>query len=125
MYPAVPLDLKFSLNDDVLPTGHKIPAGTAVAWAAWPMGRHSALWDKPLEFIPERWYVMSHPMRMCIHGWSHLCGRFESIGNKPVPGFQQPPFIPFQYGPRLCLGMNMVRTRHARRHTYIHTRTHT
>lgn len=57
LYPAVPVDIKMAVADDVLPTGHKIPAGTAVAWAAWPMGRHSSLWDKPLEWIPERWYV--------------------------------------------------------------------
>lgn len=55
LYPPVPLDMKMAVNDDVLPSGHRIPAGTAVNWAAWPMGRTWRLWDKPHEFYPERW----------------------------------------------------------------------
>ncbi len=55
---------------------------------AWILGRHPDYWDQPSEFRPERW--------------------FGQNGGKKVPAFQQPPFIPFQCGPRTCLGLNMA-----------------
>eukprot|EP01103_Thecamoeba_quadrilineata_P010371 TRINITY_DN221_c0_g2_i1.p1 TRINITY_DN221_c0_g2~~TRINITY_DN221_c0_g2_i1.p1 ORF type:complete len:494 (-),score=100.74 TRINITY_DN221_c0_g2_i1:28-1509(-) len=89
LYPAVPLDPKYAVNDDVLPNGTKIPAGTTVEWTAWLMGRHPDFWENPLECIPERWIEP------------------DANGGKKVPN-RVPPFIPFQFGPRLCLGMNMA-----------------
>eukprot|EP01103_Thecamoeba_quadrilineata_P010370 TRINITY_DN221_c0_g1_i1.p1 TRINITY_DN221_c0_g1~~TRINITY_DN221_c0_g1_i1.p1 ORF type:complete len:488 (-),score=79.60 TRINITY_DN221_c0_g1_i1:72-1535(-) len=89
LYPPVPIDQKYSVEDDVLPNGYKIKAGTIVEWSAWVNGRHPDFWEEPLLFKPERW---SGP---------------EHNGGKPVPN-RVPPFIPFQFGPRLCLGMNMA-----------------
>lgn len=107
LYPSVPLDLKMSVKDDVLPSGFRIPAGTAVNWAAWPMGRHKNLWDEPLLYFPERWCVSDFGPCPALAHVARLGD--TSLGSKPVPQGQCPPFIPFQFGPRLCLGMNMVR----------------
>jgi len=52
------------------------------------MGRLEDYWDKPLEFRPERW--------------------FGDNGDKPVPGTNISPFMPFQIGPRVCLGQQMA-----------------
>jgi hypothetical protein len=62
------------VKDDVLPNGYKVPAGVRasgvlgfvrllmlgfeqvnVAWSMYCMGRMEKYWDRPLEFLPERW----------------------------------------------------------------------
>jgi len=85
LFPPVPVDLKVAVKDDVLPNGYKIPAGTSVAWTAWGMGRLEQFWNKPEEFMPERW--------------------LDAEENKKRHPFL---FIPFQAGPRTCLGQNMA-----------------
>ncbi len=35
LYPAVPVDPKEPLKDDVLPNGVKVKAGDFVTWSAW------------------------------------------------------------------------------------------
>jgi len=92
LYPPVPIDGKVAINDDVLPNGMKIRAGWGLAWSAWVMGRHPDFWENPTEVRPERWF----------ENGSQLFN-----GGKSVP-YQYPPFIPFNYGPRTCLGLNMA-----------------
>jgi len=89
LYPAVPIDPKYAVNDDTLPSGQFIPKGTTVEWSAWVMGRHPDFWEDPEAFKPERW------------------SGAEANGGKSLPN-RVPPFIPFQFGPRLCLGQNMA-----------------
>ncbi len=67
-------------------------AQTAIDFSPWVLGRHPDYWDLPLEFRPERWIEEG------------------VLGKKPVPKTNTPPFIPFNYGPRTCLGMKMVNT---------------
>jgi len=86
LYPPVPIDPKEAAADDVLPNGYLIKKGMIVEWNAWALGRHPDFWDNPTEFRPERW--------------------FGENGGKPIPQGNRPPFVPFQYGPRVCLGIN-------------------
>jgi len=88
LYPPVPIDPKMALNDDVLPNGFVIKKGFIVEWNQWVMGRHPDFWDCPTEMRPERW--------------------FGDNGGKPVPHGNQPPFIPFQFGPRTCIGIQFA-----------------
>jgi len=61
-----------------------------VTYCPWILGRHPDFWDEPLKFNPDRWLGSSHN------------------GGKPVPTVGTLPFIPFNYGPRTCLGIKMV-----------------
>jgi len=60
----------------------------------WVINRLPQYWDRPNEFWPERWLDASPD-----HGPSGL---------RPVPKNNSLPFIPFNFGPRTCLGMKMV-----------------
>ncbi|KAJ0471149.1 putative abieta-7,13-dien-18-ol hydroxylase [Helianthus annuus] len=82
LYPAVPLDGKSAVKDDVLPDGLKIKKGDGVAFIPYPMGRMTYIWgDDAEEFRPERWLNN---------------GVFQ-----PESPFK---FTAFQGGPRICLG---------------------
>uniref|UniRef100_K3XBX0 Cytochrome P450 n=1 Tax=Globisporangium ultimum (strain ATCC 200006 / CBS 805.95 / DAOM BR144) TaxID=431595 RepID=K3XBX0_GLOUD len=84
LYPTVPIDRKEAAEDDYLPDGTFIPAGTEVLYSPWYMGRHSPIWgDDPKVFRPERWLEM-----------------------KTRPSVYE--FPAFQAGPRICIGMNMA-----------------
>lgn len=90
LYPPVPVDGKSAVNDDVLPDGTFIPAGSDIAYSPWVLGRHPDYWADPLSFKPDRWLGSEHN------------------GGKPVPTVGTLPFIPFNYGPRTCLGIKMA-----------------
>jgi cytochrome P450 len=85
LYPPVPSDPKMALEDDVLPNGYKIKAGAHVVWNAYVMGRMEEYWKDALKFLPERW--------------------LDPEQHKARHAFL---FIPFQAGPRTCLGQNMA-----------------
>jgi len=87
LWPPVPGDFKHALKDDVLPSGTKVPGGVNIVWCQWVMSRIPLYWDDPLVFRPERW-----------------------LGDSKIapPNGNHPPFIPFQYGPRTCLGLQMA-----------------
>eukprot|EP00658_Telonema_sp_P-2_P015315 TRINITY_DN15882_c0_g1_i8.p1 TRINITY_DN15882_c0_g1~~TRINITY_DN15882_c0_g1_i8.p1 ORF type:complete len:419 (+),score=137.06 TRINITY_DN15882_c0_g1_i8:82-1338(+) len=87
LYPPVPTDNKLAMQDDILPNGLRIHAGTQVGFAPYVQGRDPDLWDEPLEFRPERWLQD---------------GKF-----KPPSLFE---YSVFQAGPRVCLGMNFALT---------------
>ncbi len=83
--PPVPVDIKSAINADTLPgSGAQIPAGTIFDWAQWISSRDEANFDEPDRFWPERWLNESA---------------------KTPPSNNQPPWMPFQYGPRVCLGL--------------------
>lgn len=78
LYPPVPIDPKYALNDDVLPNGVFVAKGTNVIWSAWAMGRCEKYWENPLQMRPERWLPEN---KKSMHPYLH---------------------IPFQAGPRIC-----------------------
>jgi len=85
IYPPVSYDPKCAIQDDVLPNGTRISKGTVVYWSAFMSGKSSLLWDEPYEFRPERW--------------------LGENGSIPVEAINA---IPFQAGPRVCLGKAMA-----------------
>ncbi|KAF9094799.1 hypothetical protein BGX23_001576 [Mortierella sp. AD031] len=85
--PPVPFNPRQSVEEDVLPNGHYIPAGSAVAYSAYTTHRLPELWgDDVLEFDPDRW------------------------GPERVGKIRPFMFVPFHAGPRICLGQNLAYT---------------
>lgn len=87
LFPPVSFDPKYSVKDDVLPNGFKVPKDSQVAWVAYGMGRSAELFPQPETFKPERWLDVA-----------------ENGGRKIGPYDS----IPFQAGPRICLGKTMA-----------------
>ncbi|RVX04888.1 hypothetical protein VitviT2T_012004 [Vitis vinifera] len=86
LYPPVPVDTKYCLNDDVLPDGTFVGKGWFMTYIPYSMGRIESIWGKDcLQFKPERWlengvYRQENPFRYPI----------------------------FHAGPRMCLGKDMA-----------------
>ena len=78
LHPSVAKDIKWAVNDDVLPDGTPIRSGAAVIYCPYAMGRDPRYWDDPLAFRPERF----------------LGEREPNMYEYPV----------FNAGPRLCMG---------------------
>ncbi|KAL5746160.1 hypothetical protein ACOSP7_027306 [Xanthoceras sorbifolium] len=82
LYPAVPVDGKCPIEDDILPDGFIVKKDDAVNYMPYAMGRMTYIWgDDAEEFRPERW----------LHD-----GVFQ-----PESPFK---LTAFQAGPRICLG---------------------
>jgi cytochrome P450 len=84
LHPSVPKELKHAVKDDTLPSGHKVPAGTAVIPLIQALMRREEVWGADAkQYRPERWL------------------EFES-----EPDLFK--FPAFQAGPRTCLGKHMA-----------------
>jgi cytochrome P450 len=95
LYPSVPVNSREAVTDTILPVGGGpnldqpvfVPKGAAVAWSAYSMHRRPDFYGMDAElFRPERW-------------------------NEPMPLNDDPVnskwgFLPFNGGPRICLGMD-------------------
>ena len=90
LYPSVPRDPKIARKQDTLPDGTVVPAGAAVVYFPYGMGRCTDIWGPDARsFKPERFL------------------REEDGGIKRVkPSAYK--FSAFQAGPRTCLGQNMA-----------------
>ncbi|KAF3439553.1 hypothetical protein FNV43_RR17831 [Rhamnella rubrinervis] len=89
LYPSVPEDSKYVVNDDVLPDGTVVPAGSTVTYSIYSVGRMKTIWGEDcMEFKPERW--------LSTEG-----DRFEP----PKDGYK---FVAFNAGPRTCLGKDLA-----------------
>ncbi|KAG6542937.1 hypothetical protein Mapa_015628 [Marchantia paleacea] len=87
LYPSLPWDFRFAVEDDVLPDGVKVKKDQGVIWSMYTMGRMPELWgDDCLEFKPERWFDG--------HG-----------GLKSVSPLK---FSAFSSGPRNCFGKDLA-----------------
>ncbi|CAN7089144.1 unnamed protein product, partial [Brassica rapa subsp. narinosa] len=88
LYPSVPEDSKHVVNDDVLPDGTFVPAGSSVTYSIYAAGRMKTTWGEDcLEFKPERWI-------------SPEDGKFVN--------HDQYRFVAFNAGPRICLGKDLA-----------------
>lgn len=83
LYPSVPGNQKYALEDDIWPDGTVIKAGYYVTWNPYAQGRSTKVWGaNAKEFYPERWIDEDGNLRR------------ESAGKWPA----------FHAGPRICLG---------------------
>ncbi|KAF2576371.1 hypothetical protein F2Q70_00000035, partial [Brassica cretica] len=88
LYPSVPEDSKHVVNDDILPDGTFVPAGSSVTYSIYAAGRMKTTWGEDcLEFKPERWI-------------SPEDGKFVN--------HDQYRFVAFNAGPRICLGKDLA-----------------
>ncbi|MFJ3905031.1 cytochrome P450 [Streptomyces sp. NPDC090025] len=84
LYPSAWILPRHATEDDVLPGGHAVEAGTDVITSPYLTHRDPELWDRPEEFDP---------------------GRFTAPGRRPAhPGS----YYPFGVGPRACLGLRFA-----------------
>jgi 2-hydroxyisoflavanone synthase len=72
----------------------------SINYPIWVINRLPQYWDRPNEFWPERWLDVK-------------TADGDAGGLRPVPKNNTLPFIPFNFGPRTCLGMKMVPPHHA------------
>jgi cytochrome P450 len=87
MYPPAWLITRRSLVDDEV-DGISMPAGSLVIISPWLVHRHPDVWDRPNQFIPDRFLDESG-------------GRRRELVNGPG-------YIPFGAGPRICIGRDMA-----------------
>jgi cytochrome P450 len=83
--PAHSLAWRHALQDDEI-CNTSIPKGSVVAIAPWVVHRHHALWKSPERFDPERFAPAESARR------DRLC------------------YLPFGFGPRVCLGATFAMT---------------
>ncbi|KAL6204461.1 hypothetical protein ACLB2K_021728 [Fragaria x ananassa] len=89
LYPSVPLDFKYVVNDDVLPDGTFVPSGSTVTYSIYSVGRMKTIWGEDcMEFKPDRWLSSDRT-------------RFEP----PKDSYK---FVAFNAGPRTCLGKDLA-----------------
>ncbi|TVY41045.1 putative sterigmatocystin biosynthesis P450 monooxygenase [Lachnellula subtilissima] len=62
--------------------GYLLPQGTTVSTQAWTLHRDAAIFERPLDFIPERWFEPTQNMKDA--------------------------FMPFGGGSRICIGMHLA-----------------
>ncbi|PWA60095.1 cytochrome P450 [Artemisia annua] len=86
LFPPVALNHKSPLQQDILPSGHKVNQNTKIILAFYTMGRMKSIWGEDcMEFRPERWFA-------------------KGGGIKHEPSYI---FPAFNAGPRTCLGKDM------------------
>ncbi|KAI9490196.1 cytochrome P450 [Zychaea mexicana] len=87
LYPSVPLNQKYALNDDIWPDGTHIRKGDYILWSPYSQGRIEQNWGPTAgQFRPERWLTPDGDLRR------------ESQGQWPA----------FHAGPRVCLGQHLA-----------------
>eukprot|EP00659_Diplonema_papillatum_P021891 gene21891-33630_t len=83
MHPVVPLTIAHAMEDDTLPDGSFVPAGTTISVHSFTMGRDKDRWGPdPDVFRPDRWIPFKQP------------SPYE--------------FPQFKAGRRICLGKDMA-----------------
>ncbi|GAQ79315.1 cytochrome P450 [Klebsormidium nitens] len=82
LYPQPPVLIRRAMAPDEL-GGFKIKAGQDIFISTWNLHRSPAIWDRPEDFVPERWPL---------------------DGPDPTETTENYSYIPFGGGPRKCLG---------------------
>jgi fatty acid omega-hydroxylase len=104
LHPSVPKDIKFAINDDMLPDGTPILKGQAVCYCPYAMGRDPTIWPEPLLFKPERWMGSGKTAGAGAGTGAAVSagpGGSSSLHVETVSEYKYPVF---NAGPRLCLG---------------------
>ena len=83
LYPPVAHIVREANGPDDI-CGEKIDANTQVYMSPWVMHRHRRFWDRPNTFLPSR------------------------FAGKTAPWTQTPAYVPFGFGPRICIGLSFA-----------------
>jgi cytochrome P450 len=83
LYPPVAQIVRNAIGPDEI-CGEKIGADTQVWISPWLMHRHRRFWDRPTAFVPDR------------------------FAGGAAPWTQNPAFVPFGAGPRICIGFSFA-----------------
>ena len=87
LYPPAWLITRRSHEDDIL-DGVEVAAGSLVIVSPWLVHRHESMWERPHQFMPERF--------------------LDDAGQRRRDVVNGPGYIPFGAGPRLCIGRDMA-----------------
>ncbi|XVE94115.1 hypothetical protein REPUB_Repub01dG0253500 [Reevesia pubescens] len=87
LYPAAPLSAPREAMEDCTVAGFHVPAGTRLLVNLWKLMRDPSVWDKPSEFVPERF--LNEQVEFDVRGQN-----FE--------------FLPFGSGRRMCPGVTFA-----------------
>ncbi|KAK3123612.1 hypothetical protein QOZ80_8AG0633570 [Eleusine coracana subsp. coracana] len=89
LHPVAPLMLPYQATEDGVEIGgYAVPRGCTVIFNSWAIMRDPAAWERPDEFVPERWF-QDGAAKMDFRG-----KEFE--------------FVPFGSGRRLCPGLPLA-----------------
>ncbi|GAB5363299.1 hypothetical protein AAMO2058_000871500 [Amorphochlora amoebiformis] len=86
LYPHPPVLIRRAMEDDILPSGWKVPKGQDVMISIYNIHHSASVWDNPDDFTPERWSSYSSP---------------RDNPNERNTNFR---YIPFSAGARKCIG---------------------
>ena len=87
LFPSIPFDHKCTIKSDILLSGHHVSPNTMIFYSLYSMGRMERIWGEDcMEFKPKRWISERGNI---IH----------------IPFYK---FIPFNAGPRSCLGKDIT-----------------
>ncbi|KAI9274183.1 cytochrome P450 [Sporodiniella umbellata] len=87
LFPSVPSNQKYALEDDIWPDGTHIKAGDTIFLGSYAQGRSTKVWGEDAKvFKPERWIDEDGRVKR------------ETAGKWPA----------FHAGPRICLGQNLA-----------------
>ncbi len=79
LYPPVPMMVRENACPEDM-RGRKVAPGAQIVLSPWHLHRHERIWDRPDEFVPNRW--QSEENRACARD----------------------AYMPFSAGPRVCTG---------------------
>ena len=95
MHPVAPMLAPRFSREDINIAGYDIPKNTIVLVSVWTIGRDPAIWEQPLEFIPERFIgknidVKGHDFELLPFGSGRRMCPGYSLGLKVIQsGFKK------------------------------------
>lgn len=113
LHPSVPVNVRSSQADDVLPDGTFVPGGTTIIISLYAWARSSALWGKDCEeFKPERWLAEKEAQARRASDAGDAEGfaddKASDLLKRPRNAHNEFKYPTFYSGPRMCLGKHVA-----------------